>query len=112
MQIFISGQCISSRNTSTPPKSLDVCLQCFASSFSALRQLSLGVEERSSLQAEVRSLRERLCCSDSLDAATTAITGKKLLLLQSQMEQLQEENYRLANAEKITVIPSSFYTHM
>ncbi|XP_023204998.1 protein Hook homolog 2 isoform X2 [Xiphophorus maculatus] len=62
------------------------------------RQLSLGVEERSSLQAEVRSLRERLCCSDSLDAATTAITGKKLLLLQSQMEQLQEENYRLENS--------------
>ncbi|XP_043956413.1 protein Hook homolog 2 isoform X2 [Gambusia affinis] len=61
-------------------------------------RLSLGVEERSSLQAEVRSLRERLCCSDSLDAATTAITGKKLLLLQSQMEQLQEENYRLENS--------------
>uniref|UniRef100_A0A3B3YVM7 Calponin-homology (CH) domain-containing protein n=1 Tax=Poecilia mexicana TaxID=48701 RepID=A0A3B3YVM7_9TELE len=60
-------------------------------------QLSLGVEERSSLQAEVRSLRERLSRSDSLDAATTAITGKKLLLLQSQMEQLQEENYRLEN---------------
>uniref|UniRef100_A0A3B3UC93 Hook microtubule tethering protein 2 n=1 Tax=Poecilia latipinna TaxID=48699 RepID=A0A3B3UC93_9TELE len=60
-------------------------------------QLSLGVEERSSLQAEVRSLRERLSRSDSLDATTTAITGKKLLLLQSQMEQLQEENYRLEN---------------
>lgn len=61
-------------------------------------QLSLGLEERSSLQAEVRSLRERLSRSDSLDASATAITGKKLLLLQSQMEQLQEENYRLENS--------------
>ncbi|KAM4716925.1 protein Hook homolog 2 [Anableps anableps] len=61
-------------------------------------QLSLGVEERLSLQAEIRSMRERLSRSDSLDASTTAITGKKLLLLQSQMEQLQEENYRLENS--------------
>ncbi|XP_036004307.1 protein Hook homolog 2 isoform X3 [Fundulus heteroclitus] len=61
-------------------------------------QLSLGVEERLSLQTEIRSLRERLSRSDSLDASTTAITGKKLLLLQSQMEQLQEENYRLENS--------------
>ncbi|XP_072224519.1 protein Hook homolog 2 [Leuresthes tenuis] len=62
------------------------------------RQLSLGVEEKSSLQAEVRSLKERLSRCDSLDASTTAITGKKLLLLQSQMEQLQEENYRMENS--------------
>ncbi|MEQ2200133.1 hypothetical protein XENOCAPTIV_023259 [Xenoophorus captivus] len=62
------------------------------------RQLSLGVEERLSLQAEISSLRQRLSRSDSLDASTTAITGKKLLLLQSQMEQLQEENYRLENS--------------
>ncbi|XP_038146351.1 protein Hook homolog 2-like isoform X1 [Cyprinodon tularosa] len=61
-------------------------------------QLSLGVEERSSLQAEIRSMRERLSRSDSLDASATTITGKKLLLLQSQMEQLQEENYRLENS--------------
>ncbi|KAM4531864.1 protein Hook homolog 2 isoform 2-T2 [Odontesthes bonariensis] len=61
-------------------------------------QLSLGVEEKSSLQAEVRSLKERLSRCDSLDASTTAITGKKLLLLQSQMEQLQEENYRMENS--------------
>lgn len=47
-----------------------------------------------SLQAETRSLKEKLSRCDSLDASTTAITGKKLLLLQSQMEQLQEENYR------------------
>ncbi|CAN9505997.1 unnamed protein product [Ophioblennius macclurei] len=58
-------------------------------------QLSAALEEKSSLQAETRSLKEKLSRSDSLDASTTAITSKKLLLLQSQMEQLQEENYRL-----------------
>ncbi|XP_070778875.1 protein Hook homolog 2 isoform X1 [Enoplosus armatus] len=61
-------------------------------------QLSVALEEKSSLQAETRSLKERLNRCDSLDASTTAITGKKLLLLQSQMEQLQEENYRLENS--------------
>ncbi|XP_029945271.1 protein Hook homolog 2 [Salarias fasciatus] len=58
-------------------------------------QLSVALEEKSSLQAEARSLKEKLSRSESLDASATAITGKKLLLLQSQMEQLQEENYRL-----------------
>ncbi|CAJ1075692.1 protein Hook homolog 2 [Xyrichtys novacula] len=58
-------------------------------------QLSLALEEKSSLQAETRSLKEKL---SRFDASTTAITGKKLLLLQSQMEQLQEENYRLENS--------------
>lgn len=58
-------------------------------------QLSMVLEEKSLLQAETRSLKEKLSRSDSVDAAATAITGKKLLLLQSQMEQLQEENYRL-----------------
>uniref|UniRef100_A0A3B4YUV7 Hook microtubule tethering protein 2 n=1 Tax=Seriola lalandi dorsalis TaxID=1841481 RepID=A0A3B4YUV7_SERLL len=61
-------------------------------------QLSVALEEKSSLQAETRSLKEKLSRCDSLDASTTAITGKKLLLLQSQMEQLQEENYRLENS--------------
>ncbi|TNN45299.1 Protein Hook 2 [Liparis tanakae] len=61
-------------------------------------QLSAALEEKSSLQAETRSLKEKLSGCDSLDASTTAITGKKLLLLQSQMEQLQEENYRLDNS--------------
>uniref|UniRef100_A0A3Q0SVD9 Hook microtubule tethering protein 2 n=1 Tax=Amphilophus citrinellus TaxID=61819 RepID=A0A3Q0SVD9_AMPCI len=61
-------------------------------------QLSVALEEKASLQAETRSLKEKLSSSDSLDASTTAITGKKLLLLQSQMEQLQEENYRLENS--------------
>uniref|UniRef100_A0A4W5Q102 Hook microtubule tethering protein 2 n=1 Tax=Hucho hucho TaxID=62062 RepID=A0A4W5Q102_9TELE len=55
------------------------------------------LEEKSSLEVETHSLREKLSCSDPQDASTT-ITGKKLLLLQSQMEQLQEENYRLENS--------------
>lgn len=61
-------------------------------------QLSMVLEEKSLLQAETRSLKEKLSRSDSVDATTTAITGKKLLLLQSQMEQLQEENYRLESS--------------
>ncbi|XP_041813037.1 protein Hook homolog 2-like isoform X1 [Chelmon rostratus] len=61
-------------------------------------QLSVALEEKSSLQAETRTLKEKLSRCDSLDASTTAITGKKLLLLQSQIEQLQEENYRLENS--------------
>ncbi|CAL1588523.1 unnamed protein product [Knipowitschia caucasica] len=61
-------------------------------------QLSMVLEEKSLLQAETRFLKEKLSRSDSLDSATTVITGKKLLLLQSQMEQLQEENYRLDNS--------------
>uniref|UniRef100_A0A7N6BT81 Hook microtubule-tethering protein 2 n=1 Tax=Anabas testudineus TaxID=64144 RepID=A0A7N6BT81_ANATE len=59
-------------------------------------QLSVALEEKSSLQAETRALKEKLSRCDSLDAST--ITSKKLLLLQSQMEQLQEENYRLENS--------------
>uniref|UniRef100_A0A8C7QZR0 Hook microtubule tethering protein 2 n=1 Tax=Oncorhynchus mykiss TaxID=8022 RepID=A0A8C7QZR0_ONCMY len=55
------------------------------------------LEEKSSLQVETQSLREKLSLSNPQDASTT-ITGKKLLLLQSQMEQLQEENYRLENS--------------
>lgn len=61
-------------------------------------QLSVALEEKSSLQAETRTLKEKLSRCDSLDASATAITGKKLLLLQSQIEQLQEENYRLENS--------------
>ncbi|KAK1877945.1 Protein Hook like 2 [Dissostichus eleginoides] len=61
-------------------------------------QLSVALEEKSSLQAESRSLKEKLLLCDSVDVSTTVITGKKLLLLQSQMEQLQEENYRLENS--------------
>ncbi|KAF3700578.1 Protein Hook -like protein 2 [Channa argus] len=60
------------------------------------QQLSVTLEEKLSLQAETRALKEKLSRCDSLDAST--ITSKKLLLLQSQMEQLQEENYRLENS--------------
>uniref|UniRef100_A0AAQ6AJB9 Calponin-homology (CH) domain-containing protein n=1 Tax=Amphiprion ocellaris TaxID=80972 RepID=A0AAQ6AJB9_AMPOC len=80
--------------TLKPTRPLDS--QCFVSL--PIQQLSAVLEEKSSLQAETRSLKEKLSRSDSLDASTTAITGKKLLLLQSQMEQLQEENYRLENS--------------
>ncbi|KAM9784105.1 protein Hook homolog 2-like [Syngnathus typhle] len=61
-------------------------------------QLSVAQEEKLSLQTETRSLKEKLNRCDSLDVSGTAITGKKLLLLQSQMEQLQDENYRLENS--------------
>uniref|UniRef100_A0AAY5EXH1 Calponin-homology (CH) domain-containing protein n=1 Tax=Electrophorus electricus TaxID=8005 RepID=A0AAY5EXH1_ELEEL len=61
------------------------------------QQLSMLMEEKSSLQAELQSLKQRLHVCESQDASTT-ITGKKLLLLQNQMEQLQEENYRLENS--------------
>ncbi|XP_035262510.1 protein Hook homolog 2-like isoform X2 [Anguilla anguilla] len=60
-------------------------------------QISALVEEKALLAAEARSLRERLGRCDPQDASST-ITGKKLLLLQSQMEQLQEENFRLESA--------------
>ncbi|KAK3508123.1 hypothetical protein QTP70_014680 [Hemibagrus guttatus] len=58
------------------------------------QQLSVLMEEKSSLQTEVQMLKDRLSRCETQDASTT-ITGKKLLLLQSQIEQLQEENYRL-----------------
>uniref|UniRef100_A0A8D3CUZ6 Calponin-homology (CH) domain-containing protein n=1 Tax=Scophthalmus maximus TaxID=52904 RepID=A0A8D3CUZ6_SCOMX len=67
-------------------------LQCLSS----VPQLSVALEEKLSLQGETHALKEKLSRRDSLDIST--ITGKKLLLLQSQMEQLQEENYRLENS--------------
>ncbi|XP_042563143.1 protein Hook homolog 2-like isoform X2 [Clupea harengus] len=60
-------------------------------------QLAAVQEERSALQAEAQSLKERLRSCDPQDSSSP-ITNKKLLLLQSQMEQLQEENYRLENS--------------
>uniref|UniRef100_A0A4W4HQD0 Calponin-homology (CH) domain-containing protein n=1 Tax=Electrophorus electricus TaxID=8005 RepID=A0A4W4HQD0_ELEEL len=62
-----------------------------------LEQQVVASHEKSSLQAELQSLKQRLHVCESQDASTT-ITGKKLLLLQNQMEQLQEENYRLENS--------------
>ncbi|NP_001410778.1 protein Hook homolog 2 [Danio rerio] len=61
------------------------------------QQLSVLMEEKSCLQVEVQSLRERVSHCEPSDVSST-ITNKKLLLLQSQMEQLQEENYRLENS--------------
>ncbi|XP_030646091.1 protein Hook homolog 2 isoform X1 [Chanos chanos] len=57
-------------------------------------QVAVLMDERAALQAETQSLKERLSRGEQQDASTT-ITGKKLLLLQSQLEQLQEENFRL-----------------
>uniref|UniRef100_A0A8C9TMQ3 Hook microtubule tethering protein 2 n=1 Tax=Scleropages formosus TaxID=113540 RepID=A0A8C9TMQ3_SCLFO len=61
---------------------------------SSPRQLSAAQEEKAALETEARSLRERLSRSDTPDA----VAGKKLLLLQSQLEQLQEENFRLESS--------------
>ncbi|XP_066530251.1 protein Hook homolog 2 [Hoplias malabaricus] len=61
------------------------------------QQLSVLTEEKSSLQTEMLSLKERLSRCEPQDVSNT-VTGKKLLLLQTQMEQLQEENYRLENS--------------
>ncbi|KAJ8363387.1 hypothetical protein SKAU_G00122180 [Synaphobranchus kaupii] len=67
------------------------------SGWSDVQEVSVIMEEKTVLAAEVRSLKDRLSRSDPQDASST-ITGKKLLLLQSQMEQLQEENFRLENS--------------
>ncbi|KAJ6668040.1 hypothetical protein lerEdw1_016361 [Lerista edwardsae] len=56
------------------------------------QQISLLVEEKNTLMLENKSLREQKSALE-LDAA--GLTGKKLLLLQTQIEQLQEENFRL-----------------
>uniref|UniRef100_A0A8C5E640 Calponin-homology (CH) domain-containing protein n=1 Tax=Gouania willdenowi TaxID=441366 RepID=A0A8C5E640_GOUWI len=77
-------------------KKSDACQNVPLQGFPEPLNLSMALEEKSSLQTEMRSLKEKLNRRDSLDAS--AITGKKLLLLQSQMEQLQEENYRLENS--------------
>uniref|UniRef100_A0A8B9H8W8 Hook microtubule-tethering protein 2 n=1 Tax=Astyanax mexicanus TaxID=7994 RepID=A0A8B9H8W8_ASTMX len=72
------------------------CISCLCVYVNVL-QLSAMMEEKSLLQTELQSLKDRLSRCEPQDAATT-ITGKKLLLLQSQIEQLQEENYRLDNS--------------
>ncbi|XP_056608350.1 protein Hook homolog 2 isoform X2 [Triplophysa dalaica] len=61
------------------------------------QQVSVLMEEKSSLQTELQSLRERLTRCEPSDVSST-VTNKKLLLLQSQMEQLQEENDRLESS--------------
>ncbi|XP_029440413.1 protein Hook homolog 2 [Rhinatrema bivittatum] len=61
------------------------------------QQISLLVEEKGNLVMENRSLRERQSHMESLDAS--GVTSKKLLILQSQIEQLQEENFRLESGK-------------
>ncbi|KAM6475498.1 protein Hook homolog 2 isoform 3-T3 [Liasis olivaceus] len=55
-------------------------------------QISILMEEKNLLVLENKTLREQKC---SLESDAAGLTGKKLLLLQSQIEQLQEENFRL-----------------
>ncbi|XP_052022941.1 protein Hook homolog 2 isoform X1 [Apodemus sylvaticus] len=62
------------------------------------RQLVLLSEEKQSLAQENAALRERVSRSEVESAA--GLTAKKLLLLQSQLEQLQEENFRLESSRE------------
>ncbi|XP_039108272.1 protein Hook homolog 2 isoform X3 [Hyaena hyaena] len=62
------------------------------------RQLVLLSEEKQSLAQENAALRERVGRPEGEGA--TGLTAKKLLLLQSQLEQLQEENFRLENGRE------------
>ncbi|XP_069803731.1 protein Hook homolog 2 isoform X2 [Dendropsophus ebraccatus] len=61
------------------------------------QQVSLLMEEKRSLITENRVLREQQETPDGEMGAPQAFS-KKMLLLQSQIEQLQEENYRLESA--------------
>ncbi|KAB0404861.1 hypothetical protein E2I00_001651, partial [Balaenoptera physalus] len=67
-----------------------VCMPC--------PQLVLLSEEKQSLVQENEVLRERVGRSEGEGA--TGLTAKKLLLLQSQLEQLQEENFRLESGRE------------
>ncbi|KAM5306582.1 protein Hook homolog 2 isoform 3-T3 [Glossophaga mutica] len=62
------------------------------------RQLVLLSEEKQSLAQENVVLRQQVGQPEG--EVATGITAKKLLLLQSQLEQLQEENYRLENGRE------------
>ncbi|XP_024412823.1 protein Hook homolog 2 isoform X2 [Desmodus rotundus] len=62
------------------------------------RQLVLLSEEKQSLAQENAVLRQQVGQSEG--EVATGLTAKKLLLLQSQLEQLQEENYRLENGRE------------
>nr|XP_020664937.1 protein Hook homolog 2 isoform X2 [Pogona vitticeps] len=58
------------------------------------QQISILVEEKNTLALENKTLREQ---KNALESDAAGLTGKKLLLLQTQIEQLQEENFRLEN---------------
>ncbi|XP_041910124.1 protein Hook homolog 2 isoform X3 [Arvicola amphibius] len=62
------------------------------------RQLVLLSEEKQNLVLENAALRERVGRSEVESAP--GLTAKKLLLLQSQLEQLQEENFRLESSRE------------
>nr|XP_012645856.1 protein Hook homolog 2 isoform X4 [Microcebus murinus] len=62
------------------------------------RQLVLLSEEKHSLAQENAALREQVGRPEGEGAA--GLTAKKLLLLQSQLEQLQEENFRLESGRE------------
>ncbi|KFO19503.1 protein Hook homolog 2 isoform X2 [Fukomys damarensis] len=62
------------------------------------RQLVLLSEEKQSLVQENAALRERVGQPEA--EGTSGLTAKKLLLLQSQLEQLQEENFRLESSRE------------
>ncbi|VTJ53978.1 Hypothetical predicted protein [Marmota monax] len=62
------------------------------------RQLVLLSEVKQSLVQENATLRERV--GQSQAEVTPGVTAKKLLLLQSQLEQLQEENFRLESSRE------------
>ncbi|XP_057609498.1 protein Hook homolog 2 isoform X5 [Chionomys nivalis] len=62
------------------------------------RQLVLLSEEKQNLVQENAALRERVGRSEVESAP--GLTAKKLLLLQSQLEQLQEENFRLESSRE------------
>lgn len=62
------------------------------------RQLVLLSEEKQNLAQENAALRERVGRSQVESAP--GLTAKKLLLLQSQLEQLQEENFRLESSRE------------
>ncbi|XP_054832019.1 protein Hook homolog 2 [Eublepharis macularius] len=56
------------------------------------QQISILAEEKNTLVLENKTLRDQ---KNALESDAAGLTGKKLLLLQSQIEQLQEENFRL-----------------
>ncbi|XP_070229685.1 protein Hook homolog 2 isoform X1 [Bos mutus] len=62
------------------------------------RQLVLLSEEKQSLAQENSVLRERVGRPE--DEGASGLTAKKLLLLQTQLEQLQEENFRLESGRE------------
>ncbi|XP_053318212.1 protein Hook homolog 2 [Spea bombifrons] len=61
------------------------------------QQVSMLMEEKKSLVSENRALRDHQEQSEG-SPGTPQMFSKKMLLLQTQIEQLQEENYRLESA--------------